>query len=207
MRIWPRAMRSIRYARARRNSASSAITWRDCDEARRRPCAAPAHGADIALLRRERIIAAIVKQLRPHKHDVDEVTMRADIRVNVEKIVPRVAAIRSLTASTRKKAARAAKALAALEQDIPAFAGFDFGIVRTVLEGIAFGTGPDPRFSYLNWICEHQARALVAKYSPRRPVTTRAGNVHQMAQLLCEAVTGTQGTEAGLLKAVKRSKK
>jgi integrase len=31
-RIWPRAMRSIKYARARRNSASNPATWRVCDE-------------------------------------------------------------------------------------------------------------------------------------------------------------------------------
>jgi hypothetical protein len=75
-------------------------------------------------------------------------------------------------------------------------------LLRTA--GPYIGSGPDPRFSYLDWICAHQARVLIATYSPQRPVTTRDGNVHQMAQLLRESVTGKQGTEAGLLKAVKQ---
>jgi hypothetical protein len=96
------------------------------------------HGADIAAqLRRERIIAAIVKQLRPHKHGVDEVVMREAVRANVETIVPRVATIRPWNAAVRQKAARAAKAVGALGQDIPTFYGVDFRILQTALEGIA----------------------------------------------------------------------
>jgi hypothetical protein len=167
------------------------------------------HGADIAAQRRERAVADIVTQLRPYKRGVDQVAMRANIRVIVENI-SLVAAIRPWSAGVKKKAARAAKALRALEPHLPAFAGFlpfagfNFVTVRTGFEAIAGSTGPDPRFSFLDWICEHQARALLKKYSPLRPVTRRGGNVHMLAQLLREAVTGQPGTPAGLLKSIKQ---
>jgi hypothetical protein len=179
------------------------------------------HGADIAAQSRERAVADIVTRLRPYKRGVDQVAMREDIRVIVEVIVPLVAATPPYTAAFRRRAARAAKALAALEPDIPAFPklpalpGFGegqtgvtiFDEVRMVLKAIAFGTGPDPRFSYLNRICVHQAHVLLKKYSPQRPVTRRGGNVHMIARLIREAATGQPGTPAGLLKSIKQSKR
>jgi hypothetical protein len=152
---------------------------------------------------RAEIVDDIVAQLRPLKRGVD--AARADILVNIEKIVPMIASTRVWNTAVRRKAARATNALA-LEKDIPAFGGFDFGIVRTALEGIAYSKGPDPRFSYLHWICAHQSCVLAESHSKKPPVTSENGNLHLVAQLFFEAVTGEPSSKTGLLRAVKKVK-
>jgi hypothetical protein len=167
-------------------------------------------GADIIAKRRARAIADIMTQLRPYKRGVDQVAMREDIRTIVENI-SLVTAVRPWSAGAKNKAARVAKALRALEPHLPEFAGFppfarfDFVAVMMGFEAIAGSTGPDPRFSFLDWICGHQARVLLKKYSSQQPVTTRGGNVHMIARLLREVATGQPGTPAGLLKCIKQS--
>jgi hypothetical protein len=127
--------------------------------------------------------------------------------LSIEKVVSQfVSLVRPpwWSAGPKRKAARAAKALAALEQDIPWFGGFLFANVRRALEDIVRSKGPDPRISFLDWICVSRARALVEEFSQKQPVTSQNGNVHMIAQFLHEAATGERGSEAGLLKAVKK---
>jgi hypothetical protein len=123
----------------------------------------------------------------------------------------------------RKRAARAVRALAALEEVCPTpaagcrqlFFGVDLQRVREQIELLMPKTkkkpkqieGPDPRANNLHWLCAHQAIVLIEQFSRKPPVTTAGGNTHLVAKLLFEAVTGKPTSDSGLVKALKKVKK
>jgi hypothetical protein len=123
----------------------------------------------------------------------------------------------------RKRAARAVRALAALEEVCPTqpaggrqlFGGVDVHHVRKQIESLTYATklalgkkGREPRASNnLHWMCAHQAIVLIEQFSKKPPVTRPGGNAHSVAKLLFEAVTGTPCSDSGLVKAVKKVKK
>jgi hypothetical protein len=125
----------------------------------------------------------------------------------------------------RKRAARAVRALAALEKVCPkppagiraqpVFYGVDLHHVRKQIELMTYATkrapgkkGREPRANNnLHWMCAHSAIVLIEQFSKNPPVTSAGGNAHLVAKLLFEAVTGKPCSDSGLVKALKKVKK
>jgi hypothetical protein len=168
------------------------------------------------------IVDDIVDNLRPLKRGVRgrEVAKAALLHIKIVRDVAAHFAQFGPAAVIRERAADAVAALVALEKALPhstdtvsvcASCGwetprswFDFASTRERIELMQHIIGPDPRMNTLHWLCAHQAIGLVNEFSEKPTVTTEAGDVHSIAQLLSEAVTGTQSSQVGLLWTVRK---
>lgn len=152
---------------------------------------------------------------KPRSHD----DIAFQIRVNLGELKPRSGDLRGeilrhigIAASTsaelapvlnasaiRAKARKAEKALAVLG------GGFPAEVTDALKREALFTkvTGPDKRFGFLQWICAHQACVLIEQFSKQPAVSSQNKNLHSIAQLIHEAVTGQRGSKAGMLRSCK----
>jgi hypothetical protein len=165
------------------------------------------------------IAADIVHALRSLKRGVrnQEATRAVLSHIKIARDGGAYLAQTKLAVDIRKRAAKAAAALAALEKVLPRSigtidaqsscetprGGYDFASTREQIQHI---TGPHPRMDVLGWLCANQAFALVREVSTKPAGATHGGTVHMVALLIHEAATGKSGSDASLLKTIKRVK-
>jgi hypothetical protein len=101
--------------------------------------------------------------------------------------------------AAREKGRLAAKALAVLGDGFPP----EIIVPLELVSRLDKGRGPDKRFGVLQWLCAHQACVLIEQFSQKAPVGTQDGNLHSIAQLIREAVTGHPGSSTDTLRACK----
>jgi len=63
----------------------------------------------------------------------------------------------------------------------------------------------DFRFDNFKYTCAFQAVVLIENFSEKPPVTSEAGNIHNISKLVLEHVTGQKPTETGLLGACREA--
>ena len=156
---------------------------------------------------RDGIVADVADQLRPWKKGKPEIEINLAIGLHIDLVRRLAGDIQKVTsaASIRKKASDASRALLALERALPGgrIDDTDYVQVRKRTELLTKVEGPAPQFDALGWLCAHQAIVIVNELSAKKPVTSQAGNVHLIAQLISEAVTGDALSGSELLRAVK----
>jgi hypothetical protein len=103
----------------------------------------------------------------------------------------------------RRKAHKAANAMAELIGELPPSMAIDFQNTRQKLELLTTAEGPDPRTSPQDWVLAFLGWRFVEQHSPDRPVTTQGGNVHAVVCALFEAVTGAAASDGQFLRAIK----
>jgi hypothetical protein len=154
------------------------------------------------------VIADIAEQLRPWRKGKAEAEISAEVSQTmglVRRLAPDTEKL-SNAGRIRKAAEDARRAFLALESVLPGggFYDIDFAHVRKRIEFLTRGVkGPAPQSDPLGWLCAHQAGQLVIELSDKKPVTSQAGNVHIIAQLISEAVTGIPLNGSEPLRAVK----
>jgi hypothetical protein len=155
----------------------------------------------------DEIIEDIAAELRPWKKGKAEAEINEAVSQTIglaRRLAPDADKL-SNAARIRKTAEDARRAFLALESVLPGggFYDIDFAHVRKRIEFLTHVEGPAPQSDPLGWLYAHQADQLVIELSAKKPVTSQAGNVHNIAQLLSEAVTGVPLNGSELLRAVK----
>jgi hypothetical protein len=136
----------------------------------------------------------ITRALKPFKRRGAD--LRREILLRIE-IAERPFDVGAYYDKARDEAKRAEKALAIL--------GDGFPEISALLKRAAGRKpwGMDRRFGVSQWLCALGAWSLIALFSKQPPVSAQGGNLHTIAQLIREAVTGTPGSSADTLRACK----
>jgi hypothetical protein len=156
-----------------------------------------------------KIIAEIADQLKPWKKGktAAEINSAASQHIVIVRKVAEHMNKQGSAAQIRETAEDARRALSALERVLPGgFYDIDFAHVRKRVELLTKEVkGRATQFDDVGWLCANQAAVLVTELSANKPVTFQQGNVHNIAQLISEAVTGTipKKDSTQLLRAVK----